>query len=108
MQPEPFRPPRKRRVVQPVIEMTEPASITEAAPIVEESTDALPMVIDTTGVALDESGQPLPPPPEPEAPRTDFYFPPLPRTPAGKSETPTPGTPQAPPRQSQVWASLKA
>jgi hypothetical protein len=78
--------------------------------MLEESSDAPPIVIDSTGIALDESGQPLPPltpAPEPEAPRTDFYFPPLPRTPAGKSDTPAPGAPQLAPRQSQVWADLR-
>jgi hypothetical protein len=109
MQTEPVRRPRKRRTVQTAIEMTEPLSVIEATPGAGESTDTLPAVIDTTGVALDDTGQPLPPPePEPEPPRTDFYFPPLPRTPAGGGQA------SNPPKQRdafnaphQTWATTR-
>ncbi len=108
MQPEPVRRSRRRRTVQPVIEMTEPVSMMEAAPSVEEPTSTLPTVIDSTGVALDDTGQPLQPPPEPEPPRTEFYFPPLPRTPTGGSQTPPPTKRQAAFNAAQTWATLQA
>jgi hypothetical protein len=88
--------------------MTEPTSVLEAAPIVEASTETLPTIIDSTAVALDDTGQPLPPPPpEPEPPRTDFFFPPLPRTPpAGRTTTP-PKKQRASVTAAQVWSVVQ-
>ncbi len=111
MQAEPVRRPRRRRAVQPVmdVEMSEPTSVLEAAPIVEESTETLPTIIDSTAVALDDTGQPLPPPPPepvPEAPRMDFYFPPLPRTPPGGSTPTAPKKPSVSINVAQVRATL--
>lgn len=107
MQPEPVRRPRRRRTVQPIIEMTEPVSVMEAAPPVEEARDSSAMVIDSTGVALDDTGQPWQPPPEPEPPRTDFYFPPRPRTPTS-GQTPPPTPKQAAFHAARTWATIQA
>jgi hypothetical protein len=79
----------------------------EAVPLAEQP--ATPTIIETTGVALDDSGQPLPPPALPEEPRTDFYFPPRPRAPSGS--TPPPPVQQLPAPSKPpllTWAMVSA
>jgi hypothetical protein len=107
MQAEPVRRPRRRRGVQSEIEMTEPVSVIEAAPIVEESTSTLPTIIDSTGMALDDMGQPLAPGSEPEPPRTDFYFPPLPRTPPPGNTASRPIKQRPAFNAARAWAILR-
>jgi hypothetical protein len=91
MTPAPRARTRRRKSSTPAVDAAETTTPVDAPPFVEQPTepDAAPIdetlasdptVIDTTAIVLSEEIEPLAPEPELESQRTDFYFPPLPRT----------------------------
>ncbi len=125
MTPEPRARARRRKLSTPVrdaAETTAPVeepSLAEHQPAPEQPPDADPTIIDTTATILSEEIEPLEPAPEPESQRTDFYFPPLPRSaqrgerpasPAGRARQRTRQTHTAPHAQAatrQVFRVLR-
>ncbi len=80
MTPGPRARARRRRVATIVAEGAEPAAPAEEPVFGEPELAPDPTIIDTTATVISEDVQPLAPEPEPTGARTDFYFPPLPRT----------------------------
>lgn len=77
---------RRKLVAPPVIEVEEEAAPpAPEPPIATKEPASTPEIIDTTATVISETVEPLEPETPPEAPRTDFYFPPLPRSDADKA-----------------------
>jgi hypothetical protein len=76
---EPRARARRRKPSAPIVDDAQPTTSSEE-PFIAQPPEANPNVIETTITVLSEEVQPLVLEPEPESDRTDFYFPPLPRT----------------------------
>jgi hypothetical protein len=81
MTPDPRTRARRRKAPTPAAE----DAAETAAPVEEAASTPVPpasdpTIIDTTAVVISEEVEPLLPEPEPESQRTDFFFPPLPRS----------------------------
>jgi hypothetical protein len=72
---------RRKLAAPPRMEVEEEAApLAQEVPIAYTEPASAPEVIDTTATVISETVEPLAPEAPPEAPRTDFYFPPLPRS----------------------------
>jgi len=96
MTPGPRARARRRRLAATVVESAEPATLEEAPVFAEPEFASDATIIDTTATVISEDVQPITLEPVPAGERTDFYFPPLPRTDQHTAGAPDSGSPAGP------------